>query len=145
MKIIYKLTKTILEVFGVKYRICISVGVNHKICIFVDVNHCRCIIFDVSHTSRINDTWHLSCYDNFSKKIFAKFLIKIGIKTNVSYMMHFQNEIVHLFIFQKEALISKNCNKNSVLDKYILIIYNTSWFILFTVLIATHGMHISMT
>ena len=48
MKIIFKVT--ILEVFGVKHRICIFVGVNHKIYIFVGVNHVRCIFFDVSHT-----------------------------------------------------------------------------------------------
>ena len=45
MKLIFKLTKTILEVFDVRHRICIFVGDNHKICIFVGVNHCRCNIF----------------------------------------------------------------------------------------------------
>ena len=42
MKLIFKLNKTILEVFGVTHRICIFVSVNHKIFVFVGVNHCRC-------------------------------------------------------------------------------------------------------
>ena len=32
MKLIFKLTLTILEVFGVKHRICIFVGINHIRC-----------------------------------------------------------------------------------------------------------------
>ena len=45
MKIIFKLTKTILEFFGVKHRMYIFISVNHKNCIFVGVNHWRCNVF----------------------------------------------------------------------------------------------------
>ena len=51
MEIIFKLTLTILEVFGVKYRICLFVGVNHNIYVFVGANHCRCIFLCKSYAS----------------------------------------------------------------------------------------------
>ena len=42
MKLILKLTLTILETFDVKHRTCIFVYKNHKISIYVGVNYFRC-------------------------------------------------------------------------------------------------------
>ena len=49
-------------------------------------------------------------YDNFHKKNLLNFLVKIVLKKIMSNLMHFQDEIAHLFFHQNEALRSESVN-----------------------------------
>ena len=59
IKLIFKLIKTILKVFGVRHRICLFVGVNCKIRLFFAVYHVRC----KSYASLLTPS--ISLYFNF--------------------------------------------------------------------------------
>ena len=74
MKLIFKLTKTILEVFSVKHKICIFVGINHKICIFIGVNRCRCNIFHMPQIckKKVFYLFEISCIRGLNMPHFVK-------------------------------------------------------------------------
>ena len=44
-------------------------------------------------------------YDNFNKKILQNFFVEIVIKIHVTNMMHFEDEMAHLFFLRKKKLV----------------------------------------
>ena len=57
-------------------------------------------------------------------KKFAMFLVKILIHKHVLKLKHFQDKIVHLFFFQKEAFKSEGVNINLLINKNVETCFN---------------------
>ena len=51
-------------------------------------------------------------------------VVKIAIKTHVSNLIDFQNEVVHLFFLQNEKLRSESVNVNSLFDAKLISKYS---------------------